>query len=139
MKKGKLAKVLRMARISVRLHFISYEINFDDLTNSSTVDERIARLSQVKHDLEAAITAVSSLQAEATDRKGEADQLKAVISKLREDKNTAESLLSVPEESFVRLVKRAVSKGRMRGLIEGGAIGFVTGMLSSLLAWYITK
>ncbi len=139
MKKGKLAKVLQMARISVRLPFISYEINFDDLTNSSTVDERIARLSQVKHDLEAAITAVSTLQAEATDRKDEADQLKAVISKLQEDKNTAESLLSVPEESFVRLVKRAVSKGRMRGLIEGGAIGFMTGMLSSLLAWYITK
>lgn len=133
----KLAEILKKVRF--RISPVGIEVVLDELGDSSTVDERIARLGQVKRDLEAAINAVSSLQAEATDRKTEADQLQAVISRLQEDKNTAESLLRVPEESLVRLVGRAGSKGRIRGLIEGGVIGFVSGVLSSLFVWYVTK
>ncbi len=83
--------------------------------------------------------AVSALQDEAGERKAEVDQLQELVAKLQEDKNAAESLLQVPEESLVRLMSRATSKGRARGLAEGAIIGFLTGALSSLLVWYLTN
>ena len=129
----------RRTRLRISLPFISYEVALDDLATSETVDARIARLSEIKRDLEAAISAVQGLQDEAKERKAEADQLQALVAKLQEDKNAAESLLKVPEESFLRLVGRATSKGRFRGLIEGVIIGFVTGALSSFLVWLLTR
>jgi ABC-type transporter Mla subunit MlaD len=142
MKNGKLkklAELLKKSHFRISLPGLGFEIPFAELTDTSTVDERVARLDQVKRDLEAAIKAVSSLQAEAADRKAEANQLQETVSRLHQDKNTAESLLSVPEESFVRLLGRASSKARFRGLLEGALIGFVTGVLSSLVVWYFTK
>ncbi|MBI4317546.1 MAG: hypothetical protein HY675_03570 [Chloroflexi bacterium] len=129
----------RGTRLRISLPFISYEVALDDLATSDTVDARIARLGEIKRDLEAAIAAVHGLQEEARDRKTEADQLQALIAKLQEDKSAAESLLKLPEESFIRLVGRATSKGRVRGLIEGAIIGFATGALSSFLVWYFTR
>lgn len=125
--------------LTINLPFFSYEISFDDLSTSETVDARVARLGDIKRDLEAAISAVQDLQYEAKERKAEADQLQEMVDKLQEDRNAAESLLKVPEESFMRLVVRATSKGRIKGLMEGAVIGFITGVLSSLLVWLITR
>src|SRR3990170_1913120 len=97
-------KLKRGTRLRISLPFISYEVALDDLATSDTVDARIARLGEIKRDLEAAIAAVQGLQEEARERKTEADQLQALIAKLQEDKSAAESLLKVPEESFIRLV-----------------------------------
>ena len=104
-----------------------------------TVDERIARLDQIRADLGGAIDAVTELQKEAQDNKREASQLREAVDRLEQDKITAETLLKVPEDSFARMLGRANSKARLRGLLEGSAIGFTTGAISSLLIWYLTK
>ena len=110
-----------------------------DLFSSKNIDERLARLGEIESDLQGAIDAIENLQSEALERKSEVGQLQQTIQKLEEDKNTAEALLQVPEESFARVLARATAKSRMRGIIEGLIIGFVTGALSSLLIWYLTK
>lgn len=106
---------------------------------SPSVDERIAKLAAIQSDLEAAIEAVKSLQRSATESKAEAEELQRTVAKLQQDKRTAESLIKVPEESFARLMHNANAKARGRGLIEGLGVGLVTGFLSSLLVWYVTK
>jgi len=118
---------------------ISYEVGVDELLNSKNIDERIARLGEIKRDLQGAIEAVEGLQTEALERKGEVEHLQQTVRKLEEDKSTAETLLKMPEESFARLISRASAKSRVRGIIEGLIIGFITGALSSLLVWYLTK
>jgi hypothetical protein len=132
-------RLKRGLRLRISLPFFSYEIALDDLATSETVNARIARFGDIKRDLEAAISAVQDLQYEANDRKLEADDLQALVAKLQEDKNAAESLLKIPEESFMRLVGGATSKGRIRGLMEGAFVGFITGVLSSLLVWHLTR
>lgn len=104
-----------------------------------SIDERIAKLAQVQSDLEAAIQAVKGLRQNADESKREAEQLQAVVGQLEQDRKAAEELVKLPEEAVARLIYRANAKGRGRGLVEGVCIGLVTGFLSSLLAWYLTK
>ncbi len=110
-----------------------------ELEDKKTIDERISRLGEIKEDLEGAIKAVDDLQSEALKRKSELSNLQESVQKLEEDKDTVESLLKIPEESFSRILNKATSKGRIRGIIEGSIIGFVTGTLSSFIVWYFTK
>ena len=130
---------LSNARFRINLPFISYEFSIDDLVNSENIDERISKLESVKKDLYEAISAVNELQSDAQKNKDEVESLKFTVERLQEDKNTAEKLLKVPQDSFVRLFERASSKGRLRGWIEGLIIGFISGVLSSILVWYITN
>jgi hypothetical protein len=130
---------LKKTRFRVSLPFISYEVSLDDLLNTTSVDERIASLNRVHEDLLGAVAAVEGLQSEALERKHEVEQLEETVRQLNQDRSTAESLLNVPEESFTRLLARATSKGRTRGIIEGSVIGFATGTLSSFFVWYLTK
>jgi hypothetical protein len=109
------------------------------LQPSPSIDERIAKLAQVQSDLEAAIEAVKGLRQNADESKREAEKLQAVVGQLEQDKKAAEELVKLPEEAVARLIYRANAKGRGRGLVEGICIGLVTGFLSSLLAWYLTK
>ena len=136
---NKFTKHLKKTRLRLSLPFLSYELALDDILNSKDVDERIKRLSTIKNDLADTVIAVEQLQADALKSKHEADNLKKVVKHLEQDKSTAEEILKVPEESFARLVSKASSKGRFKGIIEGAFIGFVTGVLSSGLVWYITK
>lgn len=110
-----------------------------ELEDSKTIDERIARLGEIKDDLTGAIKAVDELQKEALTRKSEVELLQESVQKLQKDKDAVESLLKIPEDSFSRILTRATSKSRVRGIIEGSIIGFITGALSSLLVWYVTK
>ena len=127
------------ARFRVSLPFFSYEVNLNDLVDSSSVDERITKLGEIKRDLEAAAVAVDSLQSEAEARKIEASRLHETVERLNEERTTAEALLKLPEESFTRLLSKASSKGRGRGLFEGAVVGFITGVISSFVVWYFTK
>jgi len=136
---SKILKYLSKSRLRINLPFISYEVTFDDLVSSKNVDERIARLGEIRQDLQGAIEAVENLEAEALERKSEVAQLQQSVEKLEEDKNTAEAILKVPEEAFSRLLARASARSRIRGIIEGAIIGFITGALSSWLVWYLTK
>lgn len=129
----------RCSKLSVSLPFLRYEMDLAQALDQKTVDERIARLDQIRSDLNGAIDAVTELQREAQDNKKEAESLRQSVKQLEQDKFTAEALLSVPEESFARMLARANSRARIRGLLEGAAIGFVTGALSSWLVWYLTK
>lgn len=129
----------RGARFRVSLPFISYEMNLNDLVDSSNVDDRIAKLGEIKSDLEAAVLAVDSLKSEAEARKAEANNLRETVEQLNEERTTAEALLKLPEESFTRLLTKANAKGRWRGIIEGIIVGFVTGVVSSFVVWYFTK
>jgi hypothetical protein len=133
-----LKKHLSKARFRINLPFISYEVPIDELLNSKNIDERITRLGEIKRDLQGAIEAVDGLQAEALERKSEVEHLQHTVQQLEEDKNTAETLLKMPEESFARLLVRAGSRGRIRGIVEGLVIGLLTGALSSFLVWYLT-
>jgi len=101
-------------------------------------DERISKLTKIQEDLVAALAAVSELQKNAKASHEEAATLQQAVAQLKEDKKAAEELVKVPEEAFARMVQRASASGRGRGLLEGIAIGFLTGLASSLLAWYIT-
>jgi hypothetical protein len=127
-------KILRKAQVRIRLPipFISYEIPLNDIIDPQNIDTRISRLGDIKKELESAIDAVTSLQIEAQENKGEVENLRVRIRELEEDKSTAETVLKVPQESFARLVERANSKGRMRGWIEGLIIGLISGVISSL-------
>lgn len=135
----KLSKAVSKGHLRFSLPFMTYEVSLDDLLNSKSVDERIARLEEIKGDLHGAIDAVESLRTDAIERKNEVEELQKTIQDLQEDKSTTEALLKVPQESFSRVLNQATSKGRVRGIIEGSIIGFVTGTLSSFLVWYLTK
>lgn len=135
----KFARKLSKARFRLSLPFISYEVGIDELFRSQSIDHRIAKLGEIKRDLLGAIEAVETLQTEAHERKGEVAQLQESVKRLRDDKDTAETILRMPEESFARLISRASARGRIRGVVEGLIIGFMTGGLSSLLIWYLTK
>lgn len=135
---SRLRQSLKSARFRVAFPFLSYEVQLADLLDSKSTDERIAKIGAIKKELEAAVVAVEELKREAEERKAEADELKDTVQKLEDEKNTVETLLRLPEESFTRLLTRASSRGRTRGLVEGVLVGFATGLLSSLLVWYMT-
>lgn len=127
--------LMKSTRLSVSLPFLRYEMDIAKALDPKTVDERIERLDHIRNELSSAIDAVTELQREAQDNKTEAESLRESVKQLEQDKATAETLLKIPEESFARMLVRASSRGRIRGLLEG----FVTGALSSLLVWYVTK
>ncbi len=131
--------IKKNSKVSVSLPFLRYELDLTQALDPATVDERIARLDQIKADLTAAAEAVAELQREAQDNKKEAQSLRESVKQLEQDKVTAETLLQVPEESFSRMLARANAKARTRGIIEGASVGLLTGVLSSLLVWYATK
>ncbi|MEM7064209.1 MAG: hypothetical protein AAF572_13725 [Cyanobacteria bacterium P01_B01_bin.77] len=127
-------------RIKLPIPFISYEIPLNEVVISSqTIDTRIARLSEIKNELESAIEAVESLQNEAQQNKEEVGKLQERIQELEEDKSTAENLLQLPQDSVIRLIDRATSKGKNKGRIEGLLIGIITGVISSLVVWVLTE
>ena len=101
------------------------------------VDERITKLAAVQADLEAAVEAVKSLRDSADKSKSDVEQLRILVLQIQEDKQMAEEMIKMPEEAVARVMHRASAKGRGRGLIEGIAIGFLTGLGSSLLASYL--
>lgn len=131
--------IKKNSKVSVSLPFLRYELDLTQALDPATVDERIARLDQIKADLTAAAEAVAELQREAQDNKKEAQSLRESVKQLEQDKVTAETLLQVPEESFSRMLARANAKARTRGIIEGASVGLLTGVLSSLLVWYATN
>jgi prefoldin subunit 5 len=129
----------RNSKLSLTVPFLRYEMDLGQALDAKTVDERIARLDQIRTDLGAAIDAVSELQREAQQNKKEAETLRQAVERLEQDKVTAETLLKVPEDSFARMLARANAKARIRGVIEGAIIGFLTGTGSSFLVWYVTR
>jgi hypothetical protein len=135
----RLTRQLRKLRLRVSLPFISYEITPEDFLTRGDLDERIAKLGNIKEDLLASIVAIEELQAGAQDKKRQLDELQIAVQQLEQDRATAETLLHVPEESFARVLGRAAAKGRWRGLVEGTIIGFLTGAASSFVVWYLTK
>lgn len=123
----------------------------DDLLTGRTIDvqteymsakevaDRIAKLPSLKRDLEAVVFAVNTLAYDAGVKKNQHDALKRALSELEADKKSLETLLSVPEASFARVLTLASRKSRLRGLLEGTVVGFLTGILSSSLVWYLTR
>ncbi len=136
-----LKKIFGKAQVRIRLPipFITYEIPLNEVITSKDIDKRIARLSDIKNELESAIEAVESLQNEAQQNKEEVTTLQERIHELEEDKSTAENLLQLPQDSVIRLIDRATSKGKNRGRIEGLIIGLLTGVISSLAVWFLTE
>ena len=134
-----LSVLKKSSRISLSVPFFRYEMDLGQALDPRTVDERIARLDQIRADLSGAIDAVTELQREAQDNKKEAEQMRQAVERLEQDKVTAETLLKVPEDSFARILGRANSRARLRGLLEGSLIGLTTGAASSWLVWYLTK
>jgi replicative DNA helicase len=111
----------------------------DEKINAEVVAKRVAKLTSIRRDLEAAVVAISALEVDAQEKQAERERLKQLLSQLQADTKSAEAILALPEDTFTRLFHRASSKGRLRGIAEGAIIGFVTGALSSLLVWYVTK
>jgi hypothetical protein len=134
-----ISAITKNSKVSVSLPFLKYELDLTQALDPATVDERIARLDQIRSDLTDAAEAVAELQREARDNKQEAEALRESVKQLEQDKVTAETLLQVPEESFSRMLARANSRARIRGILEGTFIGFLTGSVSSFLVWYVTK
>ena len=61
--------IKKNSKMSVSLPFLRYELDLTQALDPATVDERIARLDQIKADLTAAAEAVAELQREAQDNK----------------------------------------------------------------------
>jgi hypothetical protein len=66
-------KYLKNSRLKITLPFLSYDITFEELSNSKNVDERISKLGEIREDLQGAIEAVETLQIEAVIRKSEVE------------------------------------------------------------------
>ncbi len=131
--------LLKQGRLRISIPFLTYEMRIDGLLSEKSVEDRIARLAEIQDELEGAVTAVSDLKDEAIRTKDEANSLRSRIDELEKDKSAAEKMLEVPEESFSRLLSRANSKARLRGIVEGSCIGFLTGCGSSMFVWYVTN
>ncbi len=131
--------LLKQGRLRISIPFLTYEMRIDGLLSEKSVEDRIARLAEIQDELEGAVTAVSDLKDEAIRTKDEANSLRSRIDELEKDKSAAEKMLEVPEESFSRLLSRANSKARLRGIVEGSCIGFLTGCDSSMFVWYVTN
>ena len=137
-KTSKLKSVFKKFRIdAVELDMGLVRIKLLDFADSSSIDERIKRLSGIKKELEGAIAAVSELEKDAHLRKNELDALEKEVSGLEEDKSTVESMLELPKESLSRLFSEATQKSRKKGIIVGILIGLITGFISSALVWWI--
>jgi hypothetical protein len=126
-------KFLRNSRFNIELLGFSYEITPEELLNRQSVDERIQKLEKVRQDLLDAVDAVKSLEDEAHKNKKELEELNVQLNKLREDKQTTEQLLELPQQSFARVLDKASKGAQWRGLI----IGLVLGILASLIASWI--
>ena len=116
-------KLLRNSRIRIELLGFSYEITPEELLNRQSVDERIQKLEKVRQDLLDAVDAVKSLEDEAHKNKKELEELNVQLNKLREDKQTTEQLLELPQQSFARVLDKASKGAQWRGLIIGFALG----------------
>lgn len=137
----KLTDQLKKIRITpiTAINVLGLRINLEDLLQSSDVDQRIGKLSEVRKDLEAAVEAVATLQTEALKSKTELETLQTAVKQAAQDKEAAENLLDVPEEALARVIARANAKGHLRGVLEGLAIGFATGAASSYLVSALTR
>lgn len=107
--------------------------------SADEVSHRLESLVSVRHDLEGVLEAIAALEFDAKEKQAERERLKQLLADLQADTKSAEAVLAQPEEAFTRLYLRASSKGRVRGIMEGLLVGFITGALSSLLVWYVTK
>lgn len=137
--KNFLSKLKGNGRFRISMPFFSYELKLDELFSPSSADDRIKKLDDIKYDLAMAIEAIDGLKQDAVDKRNELEKLNKSLESTREDKETTESVLKLNEESFARILTRASSKGRKRGVIEGVLIGLATGVISSLLVYYFTK
>ena len=117
----------------------SIRVSLADALSPEGIDDRIAKLDAIQRDLAAAVAAVGELKKQALERKDEVQELQDRVKQLQEDRAAAEQMLKPPEDAVIRLYSRAAGRNRLRGIIEGLVIGFVTGALSSLLIWYLTK
>lgn len=129
---------IKNMRLRISLPFVSYEVDMSDIISGQTEDERIASLGNIKKELQDAIFLVDELSLEAGMRKNEIDKLRKEVEQLHDEQTAVEKVLSLPRETFAKLINRASSKGQIRGLIIGGIIGLVTGFLSSLIVWFFT-
>ena len=100
---------------------------------------RLSSLTKLKKDLESALLAVSALQTEATAKQKEYEEVKARLLAAQADKSTLDLVLQLPHESLARVIANAGKANRLRGLLEGAALGLATGVLSSAAVWYLTK
>lgn len=116
-----LKRNLRKTRLRFSLPFVSYEVDLGEIVDTRSVDERIAQLSKVKDDLQAAIAAVGDLQARAVESKSQHEELEKALRKLEEEKATTEALLKIPEESFSRVFAVECVKFCKKG-IEGSVV-----------------
>jgi len=137
--KNTLSRILK--EITISMPFIGTAITFDfnEISNTSSVDEQIAKLGQIQTDLRAAINAVDLLKNEADSKKIEAEQLRIAVENLKQEQETVKTLLTLREDPLIRLLVKANSKGRARGIWEGIIIGLCTGGISSYLIWFFTK
>lgn len=137
--KNVLSRLKADGRFRISMPFFSYELKLDELFGPSSADDRIKKLDDMKYDLARAIEAINGLKQDAVDKRNELEELNKSLESTRADKETTESVLKLNEESFARILNRASSKGRRRGVIEGVLIGLVTGIISSFFVYYFTK
>lgn len=132
-------RVLGKVEVDVGLGGPSIRVSLAEVFSPEGIDDRIAKLDAIQKDLAAAVTAVGELKNQAVERKDELQTLQDQVKQLQEDRAAAEQMLNQPEDAVIRLYSRAAGRNRVRGIVEGLVIGFVTGAASSLLIWYVTK
>ncbi|MGD1047110.1 MAG: hypothetical protein ABR936_17535 [Bacteroidota bacterium] len=105
--KNMLSSLLKGIQVSIPFIGPTITFDFNEISNTSNVDERIAKLGQIQTDLRAAIDAVDLLKSEAELKKIEAEQLRTSVENLKQEQETAKTLLSIPEGPLMRLLIRA--------------------------------
>ena len=135
--------LLRWFPYKVRLLFDPTINNINITVYSASLGDdaviAVRQLERVRDELRSALTSVESLRIDAVERSREADALRQQVAALGDDRKAAEAVLRLPEEAVTRLVARANRCGAWRGRLEGAAIGFLTGVVSSYLVWWLTR
>ncbi|MCK4642529.1 hypothetical protein KAU32_02710 [bacterium] len=116
-----------------------FSIDFQESLTAVKVDERIANLSKVHHDLLEAAQATEQLHQEAIATKEDLSTLRDRVERLNKDKKTSETVLSLDQESLARLLADANKLLKGRSVLVGILIGLITGFLSSWAVWYLTS
>ncbi len=101
--------------------------------NTKNDDNKIKRLEKIHDELVDTLDYVNELSSEAKAHKKHIDELNLEIKNLEEDKKSTETILQQPEESISRIINKANSKNRIRGIVEG----FCLGILGSIVASFI--
>lgn len=114
-------------------------LSFEIQKTSNDITSTIKNLDRTKDDLLEAINLIDHLKSDLSEKQKKINDSEKILRKIQEDKETTETLLHLDLDSFTRILTDSTKRQRRNSLIIGILIGLMTGFLSSLSVWFMTK